>query len=171
MCVCDICLPGIAHIAKPQCLKSAVSVASTAEATCCAVWTFLVRVCLAARIVSRTIALLYIAQIEMQIHKHNIISYSTCGSQLTAQLRLTATFAMAGQPQPLAGLQSMRMDYSCFHFLWARTMAIFGHARVSQELRCRLPSESPQVIDCDPTAMARPFGAKADDDAGDDVVS
>ncbi len=51
------------------------------------------------------------------------------------------------------------------------TMAIFGHARVSQELRCRLPSESPQVIDCDPTAMARPFGAKADDDAGDDVVS
>ena len=132
MCVCDICLPGIAHIAKPQCLKSAVSVASTAEATCCAVWTFLVRVCLAARIVSRTIALLYIAQIEMQIHKHNIISYSTCGSQLTAQLRLTATFAMAGQPQPLAGLQSMRMDNSCFRFLWAHTMAIFGHARVSK---------------------------------------
>ncbi len=126
LCVCDICLPGIAHIAKPQCLKSAVSVASTAEATCCAVWTFLVRVCLAARIVSRTIALLYIAQ---------------------------------------------SIDYPCFHFLWARTMAIFGHARVSQELRCRLPSESPQVIDCDPTAMARPFGAKADDDAGDDVVS
>ena len=94
-----------------------------------------------------------------------------CGSQLTAQLRLTATFAMAGQPQPLAGLQSMRMDYSCFHFLWARTMAIFGHARVSQELRCRLPSETPQVIDCDPAAMARPFGAKADDDAGDYVVS
>jgi hypothetical protein len=107
-------------------LKSAVSVASTAEATCCAVWTFLVRVCLAARIVSRTIALLYIAQ---------------------------------------------SIDYSCFHFLWVRTMAIFGHARVSQELRCRLPSESPQVNDCDPTAMARPFGAKADDDAGDDVVS
>jgi hypothetical protein len=26
-----------------------------------------------------------------------------CGSQLTSQLRLTATFAMAGQPQPLAG--------------------------------------------------------------------
>jgi hypothetical protein len=40
-----------------------------------------------------------------------------------------------------------------------------------KELRCRLPSESPQVTDCDPTAMARPFGAKADDDAGDDVVS
>ena len=88
--------------------------------------TFLVRVCLAARIVSRTIALLYIAQ---------------------------------------------SIDYSCSHFLWARTMAIFGHARFSQEVRCRLPSESPQVIDCDPTAMARPFGAKADDDAGDDVVS
>ena len=28
-------------------------------------------------------------------------------------------------------------------------MAIFGHARFSQELRRRLPSESPQVIDCD----------------------
>ena len=28
-------------------------------------------------------------------------------------------------------------------------MAIFGHARFSQELRCRLPSEGPQVIDCD----------------------
>jgi hypothetical protein len=26
-----------------------------------------------------------------------------CGSQLTTQLRLAATFAMTGQPQPLAG--------------------------------------------------------------------